>query len=65
MMEPGVNFGPYRFEPATGRLWSGAHEVRLTPKASAVLATLLAHAGQPVTKKELFAAAWGNAVSNA
>jgi TolB-like protein/Flp pilus assembly protein TadD len=62
MMEPGVNFGPYRFEPTTGRLWSGAREVRLTPKASAVLATLLAHAGQPVTKKELFATVWGNAV---
>jgi TolB-like protein/Tfp pilus assembly protein PilF len=61
-METGFCFEPYRFEPATGRLWSGQREVRLTPKASAVLATLLAHAGQPVTKEQLFAAVWGKVV---
>jgi adenylate cyclase len=61
-MEPAVSFGPFRFEPATGRLWSGTEELKLTPKASAVLATLLAHAGRPVTKEELFAAVWGGVV---
>jgi hypothetical protein len=36
-MERGVIFGGYRFDRSTGRLWSGKREVRLTPKATAVL----------------------------
>jgi adenylate cyclase len=57
-MEHGVNFGGYRFDVGTGRLWSGTREVRLTPKASAVLKVLVAHAGEPVTKEDLFASVW-------
>jgi non-specific serine/threonine protein kinase len=57
----GVSFGRYRFEPATGQLWSGEREVRLTPKAAAVLATLVERAGQPVSKGELFARVWPDA----
>ena len=63
-MEQGVGFGRYRFDLATGRLWSGKREVRLTPKASAVLKVLVTRAGEPVTREELFASAWnGTAVS--
>jgi TolB-like protein/Tfp pilus assembly protein PilF len=57
-MEPGVRFGRHRFDLDTGRLWSGKREIKLTPKASAVLHALLRQAGQPVSKDELFAAAW-------
>ena len=49
-MERGVTFGRYRFDPQTGQLWSGRREVRLTPKAAGVLAALVEHAGQPVTR---------------
>ena len=61
-MEQGVNFGDYRFDFETGRLWSGEREVRLTPKASAVLKVLVTHAGEPVTKEELFASVWNGTI---
>lgn len=48
-----VRFGRHRFDPRTGRLWSGKQEVRLTPKAAAVLAVLVVRAGQPVTRREV------------
>jgi TolB-like protein/Flp pilus assembly protein TadD len=57
-----VVFEGHRFEPRTGRLFRGPAEVRLTPKASAVLRLLLARAGHPVTKEELAAAAWDGAM---
>jgi TolB-like protein/Tfp pilus assembly protein PilF len=64
-MEQGVTFGSYRFEAETARLWSGAREIRLTPKASAVLKELVKHAGTPVSKEDLFATVWsGTAVSD-
>jgi DNA-binding winged helix-turn-helix (wHTH) protein/alpha-beta hydrolase superfamily lysophospholipase len=60
-----VSFGDFRFEIATGRLWSGASEIRLTPKASDVLTQLIRHAGEPVSKNDLFATVWnGIAVSD-
>jgi TolB-like protein/tetratricopeptide (TPR) repeat protein len=58
----GLSFGRHTFEPASGRLWSGKREIRLTPKAAAVLAALLARPGQPVSKAELFATVWKNTV---
>ena len=61
----GVAFGGYRFDARTGRLWSGREEIRLTPKASAVLKELVTHAGAPVSKEDLFASVWtGTAVSD-
>jgi len=64
-MEQGISFGDYRFDFETGRLWSGQQEVRLTPKASAVLKVLVTHAGTPVSKENLFASVWnGTAVSD-
>jgi len=57
-----ITFGRFRFEPATTRLWAGEREIKLTPKAAAVLALLIARAGEPVTKQELFAAVWAHRV---
>lgn len=51
-------FEGYRFEAGTGRLWAGDRELRLTPKAAAVLNVLVAQAGEPVAKDALFAAVW-------
>ena len=64
-MKPNFTFDKYRFDSESGRLWSGTHELRLTPKASAVLRELVMRAGQPVTKEDLFASVWnGVAVSD-
>lgn len=57
-----LTFDRYRFEPRTHRLWNDERELKLTRKAADVLAHLLAHAGEPVTKAELFEAVWTNAV---
>ncbi|MBS0578605.1 MAG: winged helix-turn-helix domain-containing protein [Proteobacteria bacterium] len=61
-MNARVSFGPFHFEPSTARLWSGDREVRLTRKAAHVLARLVARAGEPVTKQELFSSVWGRTV---
>ncbi len=57
-----VTFGRHRFDPRTGQLWHGRQEVKLTPRAAAVLAALVERAGQPVTRDELFASVWGDTV---
>jgi Transcriptional regulatory protein, C terminal len=57
-MDHCVRFDRYRFDFQTGQLWSGNAEVRLTPKASDVLKALVAHAGRPVSKDDLFASVW-------
>jgi TolB-like protein len=57
-----ISFDPFRFETATGRLWCGLEEVRLTPKAAAVLGALVAKAGEPVSKENLFATVWAGRV---
>src|SRR5215470_497382 len=61
-MEGEIGFGRHRFDPRTGRLWAGQREVRLTPRAAAVLAALIERAGQPVTRDELFQSVWGDTV---
>ena len=53
-----VGFGDYRFHLDTGQLWCRGEEVRLTPKAADVLKILVAKAGAPVSKGDLFAAVW-------
>ena len=57
MPDPGLNFGRYRLDPRGG-LTSGAREIRLTPKALALLSFLAERPGAVVTKDELFAAVW-------
>src|SRR5262249_23919818 len=41
---------------------SDGQEIRLTPKASGVLKTLVERAGHPVTKEDLFASVWKDTV---
>jgi TolB-like protein len=55
-------FAGYRFEAGTGRLWAGDRELRLTPKAAAVLEMLVSQAGEPVAKDALFAKIWAETV---
>jgi adenylate cyclase len=60
-----VQFGDFRFDGESGQLWSGPEELRLTPKSSAVLRTLIRHAGLPVAKQVLFDTVWkGSVVSD-
>lgn len=61
MTQP-IHFGEFCFEPAAGRLWRGTAEVRITPRAAAVLEVLIGHAGEPVTKQALFASVWKDSV---
>lgn len=48
----------FRFEPTIRRLSTAGDEVRLRPKTTAVLETLIAGAGELVTKQELLRAVW-------
>ncbi len=57
MPDRALTFGRYRLEPRRG-LTSGAREVRLTPKALALLSYLTERPGEVITKDELFAAVW-------
>jgi predicted ATPase/DNA-binding winged helix-turn-helix (wHTH) protein len=51
-------FGDFRLDTANAQLWLGAREIALRPKAFAVLAHLVEHAGQLVTKQQLLDAVW-------
>ena len=61
-MNQRVSFGRFCFEPETLRLWQDTTELKLTRKAASVLRLLIARAGAPVTKQELFATVWTNTV---
>ena len=52
-------FGLFRLDVGAERLWRGTEAVRLTAKAFGVLRCMVAHAGQLVTKEDLFATVWG------
>ena len=51
-------FGSFRFDPRSGQLWRDGGEVRLTPRAAAVLAALAERAGDVVSKQDLFDRVW-------
>src|SRR5215831_7092183 len=55
-------FGAFQLDLQDERLWCGATVVRLPPKPFAVLACLVTHAGQLVTKDALLAAVWPDTV---
>ncbi len=57
MLRQAVTFGRYRLDPRGG-LRLGSREIRLTPKALSLLCFLADHAGQVMTKDELFAGVW-------
>jgi DNA-binding winged helix-turn-helix (wHTH) protein len=52
------HFSPLRLDLATGLLYRGRERVSLSRKSAAVLAYLVARAGQVVSKQELLAAVW-------
>jgi len=56
------SFGPFRLDPRNACLWRGAERVPLPPTAFALLHYLVTHAGQLVTKDELFDAIWSETV---
>ena len=51
-------FGAFRLDAATTCLWRQEQLVPLAPRPLAVLAYLVAHAGEVVTKDELLEAVW-------
>jgi DNA-binding winged helix-turn-helix (wHTH) protein len=51
-------FGGFRLDTSNAQLWRGRQEIALRPKAFAVLAHLVEHAGQLVTKQQLLDAVW-------
>ncbi len=57
MLDRTLTFGRYRLEPRGG-LMSGDRNVRLTPKALALLSFMAARPGDVITKEELFDAVW-------
>jgi DNA-binding winged helix-turn-helix (wHTH) protein len=57
MLDQGITFDRYRLDPRSG-LRLGDREIRLTPKALALLCVLAERPGRVVTKDELFAAVW-------
>jgi len=57
MPDKALTFGRYRLDPRAG-LTSGAREVKLTPKALALLSFLAERPGEVISKDELFAAVW-------
>ena len=52
-------FGLFRFDARTGQLWRDGSEVKLTPRAAAVLHLLAERARELVTKREMFDRVWG------
>src|SRR5262249_61731756 len=58
-------FGPFRLDPATESLWRDDILLPLPPKPSAVLAYLVTHAGQVVTKEALLDAVWPQTIITA
>ncbi len=60
-----LTFDRYRLDLANEQLWCGSQEISLPGKAFAVLRYLVDHAGQLVSKAELFATQWpGTAVTD-
>ena len=55
-------FGPFRLEPAEGRLTRGEEVVALRPKVFDTLLVLVRNAGRLVEKDELMAQVWPDAV---
>jgi len=56
---PGVRFGVFEFDPASGELRKAGLLVHLPPQPARVLALLLGRAGQVVTREELQRQIWG------
>src|SRR5258708_24843976 len=59
-MVPGetLSFGPFNFEPHTGRLTKRSYKVNLQPKAAAALTCLLRQPSEVVTRSQLQSELW-------
>jgi TolB-like protein len=57
MPDRALTFGRYRLQPRGG-LMSGRREIKLTPKALALLSFLAERPGEVISKDDLFAAVW-------
>ena len=57
-----IQIGPFRLDLASEGVWCDGELQRLTPKAFSVLHHLVEHAGQLVTKEDLFSAVWPETV---
>ena len=52
-------FGLFVFDPRTGQLWRDGSEVKIAPRAAAVLHLLAERAQELVTKRDLLERVWG------
>jgi DNA-binding winged helix-turn-helix (wHTH) protein/TolB-like protein len=55
-----ISFGVYEFDPASGDLRRGGRPVRLQPQPARMLAALLEHPGEIITREALQEAIWGH-----
>src|SRR5690606_36444737 len=53
-----LHFADFVFDRRTETLWTGDEPVALRPKSAAVLALLLDHGGEVVSKDTMLAAVW-------
>jgi DNA-binding winged helix-turn-helix (wHTH) protein len=56
--EPQLSFPPFHLDLMNERLWCGAEQVPLRPKAFVLLRYLATHAQRLVTQEELLKAVW-------
>jgi DNA-binding winged helix-turn-helix (wHTH) protein len=56
--EPQLSFPPFHLDLMNERLWCGAEQVPLRPKAFVLLRYLVEHAQRLVTQEELLKAVW-------
>lgn len=60
-----VEFGEFRLDPDTGELWRNDREVKLPPRAAALLSVLAERSTQVVSKQDLIDRVWhGKAVGD-
>jgi DNA-binding winged helix-turn-helix (wHTH) protein len=52
------SFGPFEFDPPSGRLAKHGHRINLQPKAAAVLSALLERPGELVSRAQLQKTLW-------
>ena len=54
-----ICFGEYQFDSGAGQLWRSGEEVKLTPRASSLLAALAERPMEVVSKQQLIERLWG------
>ena len=60
-----VEFGEFRLDPNTGELWRNDKEIKLPPRAAALLSALAERSMQVVSKQDLIDRVWhGKAVGD-